>query len=349
MIEPIPPSLRPLSVSQFVRIFSQGALPALRLLANPKTLAQLPRLFSEGLAPAKRMFVQAHNNKEMARLMREKAPVTFVCSFARSGNTWMRYIMCDVLLQNQGYKTGTILPVDPGRIIPDYYAQLITRRDTSVQTPGHLIKTHDLIPMLQRHVGGDPQVRRCKYLYLYRTPEDALVSLYHLSLREKYIRSKAGRNIDLFCLEALPTWVDHLQSYLDALDEGVNIHLIYYDQLLRQPKAVFAEALQWMGIPYTEDIVDHADSNMQFGKLQATEAKTLGGRVPFFRRGSDGSGSLELKTETVAKIQDATKDQFARANELLARQSECRKGIGGSFSPQARAGEGKVIPASKAR
>ena len=135
------------------------------------------------------------------------------------------------------------------------------------------------------------------------------------------------------------------------MDEGVNIHLIYYDQLLRQPKAVFGEALQWMGIPYTEKIVDHADSNMQFGKLQATEAKTLGGRVPFFRRGSDGSGSLELKPETVAKIHDATKDQFARANELLARQSARRKGIGGSFAAaaQARGGDGKVIPTSKAR
>jgi hypothetical protein len=299
------------------------------------------------------MFVQAHNNREMARMLREKAPITFVCSFARSGNTWMRYLMCDVLLQNQGFETTTELAVDPGRIIPDYYAQMIARRDTSVKTPGSMIKTHDLIPMLQAHIGGDPAVRKCRYLYLYRTPEDALVSLFHLSLREKYIRSKAGRDIDLFCLEALPSWIEHLKSYLDALDEGVEIHLVFYDQLLRQSTAVLRETLNWLGIPHTDAILNHADSNMQFGKLQAMEAKTLDGRIPFFRRGSDGSGSVELKPETLSKIRDAAKQVFARANESLARQSLRNKAVqdAPSFSTEPRSpnGQAAVIPASNAR
>jgi hypothetical protein len=347
------PNSRKPTTSQFVRLFREGAIPALRLLARPSTLAQLPRLVGEGLAPARRMFVQAHNNREMARMLREKAPITFVCSFARSGNTWMRYLMCDVLLQNQGFQTTTELAVDPGRIIPDYYAQMIARRDTSVKTPGHMIKTHDLIPMLQAHIGGDPAVRKCRYLYLYRTPEDALVSLFHLYLREKYIRSKSGRDIDLFCLEALPSWIEHLKSYLDALDEGVDIHLVFYDQLLRQTTAVLRDALTWLGVPHTDAILNHADANMQFGKLKAMEAKTLDGRIPFFRRGSDGSGSLELKPETLSKIREATKHQFSRANESLARQSLRNQAVRDvppfSAEGQPRKGHTDVTPASNVR
>jgi len=265
----------------------------------------------------------------------------------------MRYLMCDVLLQNQGFVTTTELAVDPGRIIPDYYAQMFARRDTSVKTPGHMIKTHDLIPMMQAHIGGDPAIRKCRYLYLYRTPEDALVSLYHLSLREKYIRSKAGRNIDLFCLEALPTWIEHLNSYLDALDEGVDVHLVFYDQLLRQTTAVLRETLRWLGVPHTEAILNHADSNMKFGKLQAMEAKTLDGRVPFFRRGSDGSGSAELKPETLSKIRDATNHLVARANERLARQSSRNQVVRDAppFSAEMRSqgGHAADIPASNVR
>ena len=321
MTKPTPPDSRPPTASRIARILREGAFPAFRLLVNPKTLAQIPRLFKEGYAPARRMFVQAHNNREMARLVREKATVTFVCSFARSGNTWMRYLVCDVLLQNQGFKTVTALPINPGRIIPDYYAELIANRDTSLKTPGHMIKTHELIPMMQQQIGGDSGVRKCRYLYLYRTPEDALVSLFHLSLREKYIRSKAGRNIDLFCLEALPTWIGHLKSYLDELDKGVEIHLVSYDQLLRQPTAILGETLRWLGIPHNEATINHANSNMQFGNLQAMEAKTLGKRVPFFRRGSDGSGRVELKPETLSKIREATQHLVSRANESLARQS----------------------------
>jgi hypothetical protein len=328
------PNARPYTVSQFFRILREGAWPAFSLLTRPSTLAQIPRMLDEGLYPALRMFIQAHNNREMARLMRDGVPITFVCSFARSGNTWMRYLISDVLLQNQGYETTTELPVDPGRIIPDYYAQFIVRRDTSVQTPGYLIKTHDLIPLVQKHVGGDAAVRKCKYLYLFRTPEDALVSFYHLYLREKYIRSNAGRNIDLFCLGELPGWIEHLTSYLDALDEGVDVYLVSYDELLKQTKVVLRDTLKWLGVPHTEALVEQADENMRFGKLKAVEAKTLGHRIPFFRRGTDGSGKLELKPETLAKIQEDTKQVFARANDRLARQKA--RSSGGASSPPFR-------------
>ncbi len=272
----ITPNSRPSTGSHLVRILREGAFPALRLLARPKTLAQIPRLLREGVAPARRMFVQAHNNREMSRLLREHEPISFVCSFARSGNTWMRYLLCDVLLQNQGIQTTTELPVPLGRIIPDYYDDLIARREYTVQTPCHLIKTHDLIPLLQQHVGGDPAVLKCKYLYLYRTAEDALVSFFHLYLREKFIRSKAGRDIDLFCLEVLPGWLLHLNSYLEALKEGVEIRLVSYEQLLRQPAAILSETLRWLRIPNSEAAVARANANMQFSNLKAMEAKTLG-------------------------------------------------------------------------
>jgi len=85
----------------------QGTFPALGLLLRGSTLAQLPRLLLEGLAPARRMFIQGFNNSELARLVRNHTPVTFVCSYARSGNTWMRYLLSDIRLQNEGLETST--------------------------------------------------------------------------------------------------------------------------------------------------------------------------------------------------------------------------------------------------
>jgi hypothetical protein len=183
-----------------------------------------------------------------------------------------------------------------------------------------MIKIHDSIPMLQQRIGGDPAVRNCKYLYLYRAPEDALVSTFHLYLREKYIPSKSGRDIDLFCLEYLPVWLNNITSYLDDLDDGVDIHLVSYSQLLQQPTEVLEEALNWLGIQHSKAAVAHAVSNMQFKNLQKMEAKTLNGRLPFFRRGLNDSGRLELKQETYSKIREATQHLMARANESLARQ-----------------------------
>jgi hypothetical protein len=337
------PNDRPSAVASFIRLIRQGAVPALRLLARPSTLAQLPRLLWEGPGPAKRMLIQAHNNRELARLSRENAPVTVISSFARSGSTWMCYLLGDILLQNHGVETTTQLSVDPDTIIVHYYAKLIARRDASIRTPGCVIRTHDLIPQLQRHIGGDPAVRKWRYLYLYRNPEDSLVSTFHLYQREKHLYTKFRHDIDLFCLDNVQGWADHVSSFLDYLDDAVDVHLVCYDQLLRETPKVLSEALCWLGIPHTEATVARAHSNMLFSKLQARESKALvektadaqggyekgfpyetklrSGQVPFFRQGKEGAGKLELKPDTLAKIREATQQLFARANERLARQS----------------------------
>jgi hypothetical protein len=280
-------------------------------------------------------------------------------------------------LQNQGIETTTELPIDPDTIIVHYYSKLIARRDTSAQTPGCMIRTHDLIPQLQQHIGGDPAVRKWRYLYMYRTPEDAMVSTFHLFRREKHLHSKNSHDIDLFCLEVLPGWIEHVKSYLDALDEGVEVHLVSYDQLLRQTTVVLSETLRWLGIPHTDATVARAHSNMLFAKLQAREAKALEGRtplfrrgyekgfpyatqlrpgkVPFFRKGSEGAGRTELKPETLGKIRDATQDLFARANESLARQSARHQSIRQEpppaylAEPDSRRGHAEVMPASNGR
>jgi hypothetical protein len=362
------------TVSQLARVLREGAFPALRLLARPSTLVQIPRRLREGLGPVQRMFVQAHNNREMARMLREEAPVTILSSFARSGSTWDCYLLCDVLLQNQGIETTTALPIDPDRIIVHYYAKLIARRETSVRTPGCMIRTHDTIPMLRELIGGEPDLRKWRYHYLYRTPEDVLVSTFHLYRREKYLHSEFSHDIDLFCLNFVPGWIKHVESFLNALDEGVDVHLVSYEQLLREPAAVLSDTLRWLGIPHTDAMVARAHSNMQFAKLQAREAKALGsrkslfrrgyregfpyatqlapGKVPFFRHGKDGAGKMELKPETLSRIREATQAVFARANESLARQSSRpqaeRKEPPQAFSaePDSRGCRAEVLPAS---
>jgi hypothetical protein len=317
-------------------MFWQGAVPAVRLLTRPSTLVQLPRLFREGFGPARRLLIQAHNNREIARMLREQKPITFLCCFARSGNTWMRYLISDVLLQNAGVETTTKLPVDPGAIIPTYYAYLIARRNASVQLPSCLIMTHHTIPMLETRVCNDPAIRKCRFLYLFRTPEDALVSQFHLHLREKFIRSNCGGDIDRFCIEFLPGWLESVSTTLDALDLGTDMHLVSYSDLLRQPDVVLGETLQWLGVSHTSEKVARAVSNMEFGKLREMEkgiggefrpypgrpdgAKTEDSRIPFFRRGQDGSGARELKVETLTEIRAATELLLARANDRLARQ-----------------------------
>jgi len=314
-----PANAKPPTAAQFAQILCRGAGLTLRLLSRPSTLVQFPRLLGKSWALARRAFNQRFNNRKLARFVHDHTRVTFVCSYPRSGNTWMRYLLSDVLLQNQGVETKTEL-ARPARVVPDYYNDLIHPRAARAEGAGYLIKTHDMISMLQVRIGGDPGVRQCRYLYLFRTPEDVLVSLFHFSLWEKYICSNSAGDIDLFCLEYLPTWTEHVTSYLDALESGVSVYLVCYEELLREPAAVLDDTLRWLGIPHTPAIVQRAESNMRFGKLQAMEAGDLNVGSRLFRRGVAGSGASELKPDTLSQIRAATKDVVARANQNLERQ-----------------------------
>ena len=311
------------SILESLRLSFQSLRPAIGLLAKPATLAQLPRLLTEGYAPARRMFVQAHNGREITRLLSRGHQVTFVSSFARSGNTWVRYLLSDVFLQNHGVETATELAVHPDEIIPDFYCEMVARRNTAVPTPGLLVKSHDLFGRLQQQF-GNPVAQKpggnCRHLYIYRTPEDALVSFYHLQLREKYVKSRAGLDIDGFCLENVKEWIAHVSSYIAACDGGATVFFASYDQLLQNPEAVLIEILGWLGVRHTSGAVIRAVQNMHFGNLQALEARDSTDKPPVFRRGCNGSGSEELKAATISEIRRRTDPLLAKADDCVARQ-----------------------------
>jgi hypothetical protein len=133
--------------------------------------------------------------------------------------------------------------------------------------------------------------------------------------------------MDAFALETLPGWISHISGYLAAADEGIPIWFISYDQLREDTPANLSEILRWLGVPHTDATVNRAASNMAFKKLQAFEAKTLGGHTPLFRRGRDGSGKMELKQETLHQIRERTGDLLERIRGRVERQRGRSQGL----------------------
>jgi hypothetical protein len=254
----------------FTRVACQTVMPAFRTLLQRKTLVQLPRLLSEGMGPVLRMFIQAHNSREIIKLLDAGERITFVNSFPRSGNWWIRFLLSDVFQQNQGITTATGHADRAARIVPDFYCEMVARRDVSIKTPGFLMKSHDDFPILKQRFATNEQRRAafeaCRHLCPYRSPADSLVSMFHVSLRVNYVHSKAGNDIDAFCLEYLPGWVAHISSHLAAAKEGTSIFFVSYHDLLQRPEAGLAEMLTWLGAPYTPEILERAVSNTNFKK-----------------------------------------------------------------------------------
>jgi len=287
-------------------------------------LVQFRRLFKEGLGPVHRMLIQAHNTREIIKLLDAGEKITFVNSFPRSGNWWIRFLLSDVFQQNHGIITATGTAHQAIRIVPDFYCELVANRDSNIKTPGVLIKSHDEFGILKkRFVNNESRLAAfaaCRHLCPYRAAADSLVSMFHVSKKVNYVQTKSGGDIDVFCLEYLPGWIKHIESHLAAARNGTSIYFVSYHDLLKDTEGTLSDMLTWLGATYKPDMVERAVSNNRFTKVQTVEKGFQLQYKPLLRSGQDGSGNRELKPETLRIIHESTAGLMAQADQGVARQ-----------------------------
>jgi hypothetical protein len=278
-------------------------------------------VLSEGIGPLRRLMAEARNHEEIRGLLESGTNVTFVSSFFRSGNTWTRFLLADILLQNRGIETSTADASRTSEIVPDIYDDPVVRRDAGRREPA-LVKTHEtfdtvrhcLMSKVRRagEINGKGAVRS---LYLYRRPEDVLVSYYHYRLlRSPVVGGWVG--LESFCRSEFPAWVRHVSSYLRAADEGVGVFFMSYERLLEEPATALSLILRWLDIAHTTANIDRAVANMRFEKLRALEeSQHKNGGEYFFRNGRAGSGVSELSSESADWIRTAAAALLERAEQ----------------------------------
>lgn len=321
--------------SALIRLALGTLSTASSMLFRKETFRQWPRLLREGIDPAVHLLLQASNTTLVNLWLSRGSKVVLVSSYPRSGNTWMRYLLSDVLLQMHGLKTTTRLPIHPNDLMPEFAGHCVARRIrrcppvNPLNPSAAFVKTHFLF---ERHRdifvrNGSGPMGDGRILYLYRTPEDALVSYYHLCQKERSLRHNVPNGLDSFCRGQIAGWNNHLSSYLRAADNGIPVFLISYEKMLENPALTLGRFLHWLGVKHEEPVVNRAVSNMQFAKLQAMEMEQsqmelqANERNLFFRRGCTGSGRAELNEGLLQEIHAKTGEMLAEARRREAGQS----------------------------
>jgi len=293
-----------------------------RRMAQPPSLSQLPRVMSEGVRPFRRLIAEARHHRQIRGLLESGSDVTFISSFFRSGNTWTRFLLADILLQKRGIETSTADASRASEIVPDVYVDPMVLRSAGRDDPA-LVKTHETFDTVRRcltpnngrgagAIGGKGEVRS---LYLYRKPEDVLVSYYHYRLLRAPV---VGRWIGLesFCRSEFHAWVRHVSSYLRGADEGAEVFFMSYERLLEEPAAALRLILRWLEIEHTTANIDRAVANMRFEKLRAMEeSQRENAGEYFFRNGRANTGVSELSAECACWIRAAAEAILARVEK----------------------------------
>jgi len=154
----------------------------------------------------------------------------FLTSFPRSGNTWMRRLLASAL----GYSAD--------ELVPDLHNP--TLKIVPPQQPvgqAILYKSHTVF-------GLD----KYRHIYLFRLPEDALVSYAHFS-------GRATAGCDRFVRRSLRTYAYQLSSvYEQALSHPERWLLLSYESLIQDTERSIFSAIHWLGLQVSKDSVGQA-------------------------------------------------------------------------------------------
>jgi len=220
-----------------------------------------------------------------------------IASFPRSGNTWTRNLLVDIVKQLHGVNTTTNTFDDVEKVIPDIYQTNLDAAGAENPLPFRLVKTHARF---------NPKVK--KSIYVFRRPVDVLSSYYHY--RIDFEDMSAAENIDAFCRQNLGDWYKHIDSYVAAgKSHPDDVLFVSYEWLHRDTAGALREMVAFLDLPADRDMCRKAVENQEFKKHRRQSKR-------FYRKGVVGAGKQELAADTVAFIEQASDDLYARASAL---------------------------------
>ncbi|MGB3402800.1 MAG: sulfotransferase domain-containing protein [Microcoleaceae cyanobacterium] len=237
----------------------------------------------------------------------------FLASFPRSGNTWMRLLLSDLILQIQGFLTKT-----GGNIIPDIYKVDIeqwNQDDRTRQLDFRIIKTHEHYEESYR-----------KIIYLFRNPADSLCSFYYYQLDRVQKFIDRGIGLDQYCQHSMDQWCTHVKSYIQAQEEASSdLLFLSYETMKQRPIAALQLVAHFIGLKVSRMMCKQAVQHQKFEKLKKKASlekdsilgfNEVGGYKNFFRKGEVNSAKEELSIETIKLIESNALKIYQQASAL---------------------------------
>jgi hypothetical protein len=236
----------------------------------------------------------------------------FLASVPRSGNTWMRLLLSDAILQHLGFETGT-----GGNIVPDVY-----KDDIDIWNQDHRLESLDF-RLIKTHHPFDDSFSRV--IYIYRHPAECFNSLYHYQFRYPGFK-ELNMSIETFIDKCVDTWLENMRSYIFVADQSPDrILFLSYESMHAETTQALLKTLKFIGLNSNEECCQRAVDHQAFDRVQkaaksgGTETfgfKEDGGMEGFFRQGKARSAVDEISPQTIALLEEKTSEVFSQARKL---------------------------------
>jgi sulfotransferase family protein len=226
---------------------------------------------------------------------------TFLVSFPKSGNTWARFLIANLIRPNEKIDFSNVNSVIPG-------PEVTSNRDLLRVARPRIIKSHQYF---------DPRYKQV--IYIARDPRDVVVSQYHFQRKRKLVddsfpltgfveKFMAGET----CFYG--SWGEHIGSWLATRHGQRGFLLLRYEDMVADTPQELSKVAAFLNIAATSDRITQAverssaDTMRVLEKSQAqlfTSTKDTRQDIPFVRAAKAGGWRSALPEESVARIEQA--------------------------------------------
>jgi Sulfotransferase domain len=254
-------------------------------------------MFARMNAGFRRIFNLHHPGRELKVFPDD----VFIVSYPKSGNTWTRFLIANLIHPERAADFGNI-----NEFIPD--PEALSKRKIDRMPRPRVIKSHQYF---------DP--RYPKILYVVRDPRDVAVSQYHFHRKRRIIQDDfpIERFVKRFIAgETSPyaSWGENVGGWLVTRYNTPSFLLVRYEDLLTATLHELSRVASFIGVNPDPVLLaqaterSSADTMRKLEKNQArlwSSTKDTRPDVPFIRSAKAGGWKSELSADSIAQLEAA--------------------------------------------